>query len=59
MEIERPTRVWAKSTEVRLSQYLDEFLLKCKNSGVRGSAQTLLLSLFKKGDTEQRRKLLS
>ena len=59
MEIERPASLWAKSTEARLPQYLDEFLFRYKQSGVRTSTQMLLVSLFKKGNTEQRRKLLT
>lgn len=59
MEIERPASLWARSTEARLPQYLDEFLFRYKQSGVRASTQSLLLSLFKKGSTAQRSKLLT
>ena len=49
---------WAKSTENRVEMFLDQYLIKSTKSNVRKATQKLLLSLFKKGNEIQQRKLI-
>lgn len=59
MDIENQTSPWAKSTESRIEMFLDDYLIRSSISKVRSSSQRLLLSLFKKGNEEQRLRIMS
>jgi hypothetical protein len=48
---------WAKSTEARLEMFFDDYLIRSTQIGVRKSTERLLLSLFKKANEPQRKKM--
>ena len=49
---------WAKSTENRLEMFLDSYLVQSTKANVRKATQKLIFSLFKKGNQEQKKKLV-
>lgn len=40
---------WAKSTELKITEFLDEYLINFPQEKVRKSTEKLLYSLFRKG----------
>jgi two-component SAPR family response regulator len=58
MEIENQVSQWAKSTESRIEMFLDDYLIGSPISKVRLSSQRLILSLFNKGNNEQKEKII-
>lgn len=59
MDIEAQQSHWAKSTESRIEIFLDSYLIRSPIPAVRNSSQRLILSLFKKGNEEQRLRIMS
>ena len=49
---------WAKSTESRIEMFLDDYLIGSSVDQVRCTSQKLLLSLFRKGNNAQQKRIL-
>lgn len=49
MKAENTVSSWAKSTEDKITDYFDEYLINFPQSNVRKSSKKLLYSLFRKG----------